>query len=133
MRGGRSAEATCAADGPARRPAVPGSFPSFAEDGGVIVEHAVLDVRPGEEQAFEAAFAQAKGIIAASPGFQALRLARCIERSSRYLLLVEWETLEAHTTGFRGSPAFEEWRRLLHHFYEPFPVVEHFEGVVTIG
>jgi heme-degrading monooxygenase HmoA len=47
------------------------------------------------------------------------------------LLLVEWESLEAHTQGFRGSAAYEEWRRLLHHFYEPFPVVEHFEPVAT--
>ena len=74
---------------------------------------------------------RAKGIIAASPGFLSLRVARCIERPNCFLLLVEWESLKAHTEGFRGSPAYEEWRALLHHFYDPFPVVEHFEVVAS--
>jgi heme-degrading monooxygenase HmoA len=95
----------------------------------MILEHAVLDVVPGNEQDFEAAFAEARGIIASMPGFVSLRLSRCIENESRYLLLVEWETLEAHTVGFRGSPEFERWRALLHHFYDPMPTVEHYAGV----
>lgn len=93
----------------------------------MILEHAVLDVRPATVAAFEAAFADAKEIIGASPGFMSLRLGRCLEQPGRYLLLVEWERLEAHTEGFRGSAAFDEWRRALHHFYDPFPTVEHFE------
>lgn len=75
---------------------------------------------------------RAKQIIAASPGFVSLRVERCVERPSNFLLLVEWETLEAHTEGFRGSAAYEDWRALLHHFYDPFPVVEHFEVVVRV-
>jgi heme-degrading monooxygenase HmoA len=98
----------------------------------MILEHAVLDVRPGEEERFEAAFAEAKAFISSSPGFVGLRLERCVEERSRYLLLVEWESLEAHTEGFRGSPAFERWRALLHHFYDPFPTVEHYESVERI-
>ena len=96
----------------------------------MIVEHAPLDVVPGREAAFEAAFAEARAIIASMPGFRSLRLGRCIERPSRYLLLVEWETLEHHTEGFRGSPHYDEWRRLLHHFYDPFPTVDHYDVVV---
>ncbi|MFI5041078.1 MAG: antibiotic biosynthesis monooxygenase family protein [Acidimicrobiales bacterium] len=98
----------------------------------MILEHALLDVTPGAEQAFEEAFRQARGIIAAATGFRSLRLSRCAERPSRYLLLVEWESIEDHTVGFRGSAAYEEWRRLLHHFYDPFPVVEHYEELATI-
>lgn len=94
----------------------------------MILEHAVLDVIPGEEEAFEAAFDEARLIIAAAKGFQGLRLSRCIELPSRYLLLVEWETLEDHTEGFRGSAGYERWRRLLHHFYDPFPVVDHYSA-----
>ena len=60
-----------------------------------------------------------------------LRLARCLERDTGYLLLVEWDRLEDHTQGFRGSPAYQEWRALLHSFYDPFPVVEHFTTVLT--
>ncbi len=93
----------------------------------MILEHACLDVIPGEGERFEEAFGRAQTIIAASPGFRSLRLQRCLERPSRYLLLVEWDQLEDHTEGFRGSPAYQEWRQLLHHFYDPFPVVEHYE------
>jgi heme-degrading monooxygenase HmoA len=96
-----------------------------------ITEHALLAVVPGREAAFMETMARAKSIIAASPGFVSLRVERCIERPSCFLLLVEWETLEAHTEGFRGSAAYQEWKDLLHHFYDPFPVVEHFEVVVT--
>ncbi len=97
----------------------------------VITEHAILEVLPGREAEFEAAFATAKSIIAASPGFISLRLLRCIETASRYLLLVEWETLEDHTEGFRTSAGYEEWKALLHRFYDPFPTVEHYSVVET--
>ena len=95
----------------------------------VILEHALLSVRPGQQEAFEEAFGQARRIIAAMPGFGGLTLSRCIERPDDYLLLVEWERLEDHTEGFRESPQYQEWRALLHSFYDPFPAVEHFREV----
>jgi heme-degrading monooxygenase HmoA len=94
-----------------------------------VTEHALLEVVPGRDDEFIVAMDRAKSIIAASPGFLSLRVERCMERPSCFLLLVEWESLEAHTEGFRGSAPYEEWRALLHHFYDPFPVVEHFEAV----
>ena len=97
----------------------------------MILEQAVLPVIPGREAEFEAAFAEARQIIASQRGFLGLTLSRCIERPSAYLLLVQWETLEDHTEGFRGSAGYQDWRALLHHFYEPFPVVEHYESVLT--
>lgn len=97
----------------------------------MILEQAVLPVIPGREADFEAAFAEARQIIAAEHGFLRLTLSRCLERPSGYLLLVEWETLEDHTEGFRGSAGYQQWRELLHHFYEPFPVVEHYATVLT--
>ena len=97
----------------------------------MILEHAVLDVRPGQADAFEAAFCEAKAIISAVPGFQRLTLSRCVERPDTYLLLVQWDTLEDHTEGFRGSAQYQEWKRLLHHFYDPFPTVEHYREVST--
>jgi heme-degrading monooxygenase HmoA len=97
----------------------------------VITEQAALDVKPGREAEFELAFDEAKAIIAAMPGFLSLELQRCIEAPNRYLLLVRWERLEDHTEGFRGSPMYERWRELLHHFYEPFPTVEHFRLVTS--
>jgi len=97
----------------------------------MILEHALLDVTPGHEAAFEDAFDRAKTIIASMPGFRSLRLSRCVESPSRYLLLVEWDRLEDHTSGFRGSAEYEQWRALLHHFYDPFPTVEHYSSVTT--
>jgi heme-degrading monooxygenase HmoA len=87
---------------------------------------AVLDVRAGESGRFAQAFRQAEPLIAAAAGYQRHELRRCVERPDRFLLLVWWASLEDHTHGFRGSPAYQEWKALLHPFYEPFPVVEHY-------
>ncbi|MET0976051.1 MAG: antibiotic biosynthesis monooxygenase [Leifsonia sp.] len=95
----------------------------------MILEHAVLPVTAGREAAFEEAFAEAKPIIAGMPGFVDLTLSRGIESRSSYLLLVRWESVDAHEVGFRGSPEYQRWRELLHPFYDPFPVVEHFAEV----
>ena len=97
----------------------------------MILEVATLDVRPGDELAFEAAFAVAAPIIAASPGYVGHDLHRCLEHPRRYLLLVRWETLEDHTVGFRESPPYQTWKSLLHHFYDPFPTVEHYQAVAA--
>ncbi len=96
----------------------------------MILEAALLQVKPGQERDFEATFKDASRIISSMPGYISHELHRCIEVDGRYLLLVRWERLEDHTIGFRGSAAYQEWRRLLHHFYDPFPTVEHFEQVV---
>ncbi|SNS96925.1 antibiotic biosynthesis monooxygenase family protein [Rhodococcoides kyotonense] len=95
----------------------------------MILEHALLHVIPAQTDEFEAIFAQAKSIISSMPGFRSVRLSRGIEQPSVYLLLVEWDTLEDHTERFRGSAEYQQWKALLHHFYAPFPVVEHFEPV----
>ena len=93
----------------------------------MIFEVAILEVIPGQENEFEAAFAQASLIISSMSGYISHQLQRCIEKQDHYILLVNWETLEAHTVGFRGSEGYQEWKRLLHHFYDPFPSVEHYE------
>jgi len=95
----------------------------------MILEAAILNVIPGKEGEFQAAFEQASPIIASMKGYISHQLQRCIEKEHRYILLVNWETLEDHTIGFRGSEEYQEWKRLLHHFYDPFPNVEHY-GVV---
>lgn len=97
----------------------------------MILEVAALTVRPGSEPAFEAAFRQASAIISSMPGFVSHQLQRCIEVPNRYMLLVHWQSLEAHTIGFRQSPQYQDWKRLLHHFYDPSPVVEHYESVLS--
>jgi heme-degrading monooxygenase HmoA len=95
----------------------------------MILEVAVLDVKPGMATEFEVAFRKASKIISSRPGYLSHELQRCLEKASRYILLVRWQTLEDHTIGFRQSPEYQEWRSLLHHFYDPFPIVEHYELV----
>ncbi|URD51953.1 antibiotic biosynthesis monooxygenase [Chroococcidiopsis sp. CCNUC1] len=89
----------------------------------------MLSVKLGMESDFEATFKQASRIISAMNGYLSHELHKCIEIKGKYLLLVKWKTLEAHTVEFRKSPEYQQWKKLLHHFYDPFPVVEHFEKI----
>lgn len=99
----------------------------------MVTEHAILPVRPGLEDEFEAAFRVARPLIAAQPGFRSLSLSRSAETPNEYLLLVEWDSISDHEEGFRRSPEYAQWKQLLHRFYEPFPVVEHFAPVELEG
>jgi len=87
----------------------------------------------GREDEFEIAFTEARSIITSMPGCRSLKLSRSIESPSTYLLFVEWERLDDHTIGFRRSDRCQAWHARLHHFYEPFPLVEHFENVPEAG
>ena len=99
----------------------------------MILEVATLDVRPGQQAAFERDFAQASVYISSIDGYISHELQRCVEQPNRYLLLARWKTLEAHTEGFRQSPQYLEWKRMLHHYYDPFPTVEHYTSVYRNG
>ena len=95
----------------------------------MILELAILNVRAGEETSFEKDFAAASKYISSIAGYLSHELHRCIETPNRYVLLARWTHLEAHTEGFRGSPQYVEWKRMLHRYYEPFPTVEHYVSV----
>ena len=95
----------------------------------MILEVAMLQVKPGQTSDFERSFQVASGIISKMKGYIHHELKRCLEDDHKYILLVKWETLEDHTIGFRESEEYQEWKQRLHHFYDPFPVVEHFEEV----
>ncbi len=92
----------------------------------MITEHAILQVKAGEADAFTAAMRQAEPLIAATPGFCGIEVLPCIETADRFLLLVRWDSVEAHEQGFRGSERYLRWKALLHRFYTPFPLVEHY-------
>ncbi len=95
----------------------------------MILEVATLQIKSAQTAAFEQAFAQAQRIIASMPGYLGHELQRCVEDDHQYVLLVRWNTLQDHTVGFRGSPEYQQWRTLLHHFYDPFPTVLHYNAV----
>ena len=95
----------------------------------MILEVAILEIKPGLAEEFETAFKTTSSIIASMSGYISHELQRCIETPNRYILLVHWQTLEDHTVGFRLSPEYQQWRSLLHNFYDPFPRVEHYQVV----
>jgi heme-degrading monooxygenase HmoA len=95
----------------------------------MILEVAILNIKHGQTADFEAAFREASPIIAGNNGYLGHELQKCVENDHQYILLVRWETLEDHTVGFRGSELYQDWKRLLHHFYDPFPTVEHYVGI----
>lgn len=95
----------------------------------MILEVAILNVLPAKATEFEQTFTEAESIISAMPGYVPHELQRCIETANQYILLVRWQRLEDHTLGFRKSAEYQEWKRVLHHFYDPFPTVEHYEAI----
>jgi heme-degrading monooxygenase HmoA len=90
-----------------------------------VLEHVLLTIDPAQAPSYEAAFAEARPLIEGQPGCQGARLVRVLETPGRYVLLVEWATLEDHLEGFRSSPEFLRWRELLQHFYVTAAEVEH--------
>lgn len=99
----------------------------------MIIEIAQLQVKPEQTSEFEAAFGKAQAIISSMPGYLGHELQRCIEQVAHYMLLVRWESVEHHEVGFRKSKQYQEWRQLLHHFYDPFPTVLHYEQIAGPG
>jgi heme-degrading monooxygenase HmoA len=96
----------------------------------MILEVAILDIIPEKSSDFERSFKISSEIIAKARGWLGHELQQCLEVPNRYILLVKWENLEDHTNGFRKSPAYELWKQNLHHYYDPFPVVEHYTMIL---
>ena len=93
----------------------------------MILEMATLNIKKGQSVDFEKSFQEAQKIISSMKGYISHELKKCIEKDDKYILLVNWETIEDHEIGFRKSNEYQEWKALLHHFYEPFPLVEHYK------
>ena len=96
----------------------------------MILELALLFVKKGEEKQFEKDFEIASQFISSIQGYSGHSLRKCIKQENKYILLVDWEKLEDHTIGFRQSEQYLEWKNLLHHYYDPFPIVEHFVTIL---
>lgn len=95
----------------------------------MILEVATLYIKPELSFSFESTFKEASKIIASMSGYIDHHLQKCMEVEHKYILLVRWEKLEDHEIGFRKSEQYQKWKELLHHFYDPFPVVEHYTDI----
>lgn len=97
----------------------------------MILEVAILNIKQGLCDQFEQSFRKASAIISSMDGYVEHQLQKCVESPNQYLLLVTWESIEAHEIGFRQSEQYQEWKLLLHHYYDPFPVVEHYTNIYS--
>jgi heme-degrading monooxygenase HmoA len=93
----------------------------------MVLELATIDIKHGTNADFEHALDQAQSVICKAEGYVGHQFQKCIEHDNRYILLIRWVTLEAHTEGFRNSELFKEWRGLIGQFFEKPPLVEHYE------
>ena len=93
----------------------------------MVLEVAILEIKEGKSPAFEQSFHKASHLISCQKGYIFHEIKKCIEVDDKYLLLVQWETLEDHEIGFRNSPEYQDWKKMLHHYYEPFPTVAHYQ------
>jgi heme-degrading monooxygenase HmoA len=91
----------------------------------MILEIAQIEIKPGMEAAFEDGVTRAAPLFQRARGCKGMELHRSVENPTRYRLLVRWQTLENHTVDFRGSPDFQEWRRLVSDCFARSPEVEH--------
>jgi heme-degrading monooxygenase HmoA len=95
----------------------------------MVLEVALIDVLPGQEDAFAASYRLGYPLLVGSPGCRSVRMTRGIESPSRFVLLVEWDSVEAHDKNFRQTERFAKWREFIGpHFAKP-PLVEHFVDV----
>jgi quinol monooxygenase YgiN len=97
----------------------------------IVYEIAEIDVRPGEEIAFEAAVVKAAPLFKKAKGCRSLELHRTVERPSTYRLFVAWDSVEDHTVSFRNSADFAEWRRIASPYFASPPRVEHVTIALT--
>jgi heme-degrading monooxygenase HmoA len=95
----------------------------------MILEVAILNIKPNLAYNFEEDFAIASKYISSIDGYQNHSLRKSIENENKYILLVNWDNLNSHEIGFRKSEAYKKWKEILHKYYDPFPTVEHYETV----
>ena len=100
----------------------------------MILEHADIRIDPAHRAAFETAIQHGiESVLRRATGFSSARVVRCIETPGRYILMIDWQTLENHTVDFRTGPLYAEWRAIVGPFFSQPPVVEHFEQSATLA
>jgi len=97
----------------------------------MILEVAILSIKQGLSDQFEQSFREASAIISSMNGYIEHQLQKCVESPDRYILLVKWQSIDDHEIGFRQSDQYQQWKSMLHHYYDPFPVVEHYTEVYS--
>ena len=95
----------------------------------MVLEVALIDVNPGQEEKFVAAYAEARAGLVGTPGCRSVRMTCGVESPSRFVLLVEWDSVRAHEENFRATERYTTWRSIIGPYFANPPVVEHFTDV----
>lgn len=95
----------------------------------MVLEVAEIKITPGHEDAFKEAYRSAREHVRVSPGLRSIRMTQGVENPSRFVFLIEWDSVEAHDRGFRETDRFPKWREAIGPFFAEAPFVEHFEDV----
>ncbi|GAB3229475.1 antibiotic biosynthesis monooxygenase [Glycomyces halotolerans] len=95
----------------------------------MVLEVAEINVTPGREAEFAAVYRKARKLVSSSPGLRSMRMTQGVESPSRFVLLIEWDSIEAHEKGFRETDRFADWREAIGPFFSRPPLVEHFEDL----
>ncbi|MGF7233704.1 MAG: antibiotic biosynthesis monooxygenase family protein [Frankia sp.] len=95
----------------------------------MVLEVGIIEVRVGDEKAFIDAYRQARRDLSGTLGCRSVRMTKGVESPSKFVLLVEWDSIAAHERNFRGTDRFTRWRDAIGPYLAAPPVVEHFEDV----
>jgi heme-degrading monooxygenase HmoA len=95
----------------------------------MVLEVAEIKVTPGQEEAFKEAYRTARELVKVSPGLRSMRMTQGVETPTRFVLLIEWDSVEAHEQDFRDTERFPKWREAIGPYFAQPPLVEHFEDV----
>ena len=95
----------------------------------MVLEVGDIEVIAGREERFLAAYLTVRDVLAGTPGCRTVRMTRGVESPTRFVLLVEWDNLDAHENNFRGTDRFTRWRAAIGPYFARPPHVEHVTDV----
>jgi heme-degrading monooxygenase HmoA len=95
----------------------------------MVLEVTLIDVVDGQQEQFVAGYRAAVTHLRTTPGCRSVRMTQGIESPTRFVLLVEWDSVAAHEDNFRATERFTNWRAPISPFFANPPHVEHFNDV----
>src|SRR6476659_53836 len=97
----------------------------------MVVEYIRYTIPADRAAAFEDAYARAGAILTADDHCLGHEIARGVENPERYVVRIEWDSVEGHEQGFRKSAAFGEFFALVKPFFEAIEEMTHYSPATT--
>ena len=93
----------------------------------MIVEYTRYRIPQDRRESFVGAYEQAAGYLSASQHCLAYELSHCVEEQDRYILRIEWKSVQEHLDGFRKEPVFHKFLHLVQPFLHDIEEMQHYE------